>query len=125
VLSALHTLKSVISRAGTAGHGHAEGLVAVSRDLAFSCARIYMASCLIEHACWSGSKTDWSVAERWVHLDEAPLMPRTLLLTMASAEEALATRLADNKQLALDLDSAGRPRGCGDTGRDGKPRSKL
>jgi hypothetical protein len=121
-LTALQVLKTVIGRAGS---GHADALTALARDLAFSCSRVYMASCLIEHASWSGSKADWSVAERWVNLDEAPLTPRTLLLTTQAAEDAVSQRLSDNKQLALDLDSQGKARGCGDIGKDGKPRSKL
>lgn len=44
-----------------------------SRDLALSMSRVYIASCLLEHALWSGQEEDWVVASHWIRFS-APLV---------------------------------------------------
>jgi len=44
-----------------------------SRDLAFSMSRVYIASCLLQHASWSQKDEDWAVATHWIRF-AAPLV---------------------------------------------------
>jgi len=44
-----------------------------SRDLAFSMSRVYIASCLLQHASWSQKDEDWAVAAHWIRF-AAPLV---------------------------------------------------
>ncbi len=120
----------------------------VARDLSYSLSRIFIVSVLLEvrvhelvglcsssfstaclkHALWSSAADDWSTAERWVELDDAPLTPRTIVAAAkadGAGAAALDRRAGENRQLALDLDKQGRPRGMGNFNRDGSPRSKL
>eukprot|EP00455_Lapot_gusevi_P051527 TRINITY_DN7706_c0_g1_i6.p1 TRINITY_DN7706_c0_g1~~TRINITY_DN7706_c0_g1_i6.p1 ORF type:complete len:105 (+),score=32.22 TRINITY_DN7706_c0_g1_i6:243-557(+) len=87
-----------------------------ARAMAFSLTLIYATSLFIEHGVWSGLEGDHAVAVRFA--SHTPLVPARLLSGDAS-------RVSLNRQLALDLDQQGRPRGMGNVTPSGFIRSKY
>jgi hypothetical protein len=91
-----------------------DALQSTAREFAFSLARVYMASLLVEHANWSNKEADIAIAQRWC--------TRQPLSTICYSSPYVQ-RL--DKIIALDMDNNLRPRGCGDVDEDKQPRARM
>uniref|UniRef100_A0A3Q3QQH4 Acyl-CoA dehydrogenase family, member 11 n=1 Tax=Monopterus albus TaxID=43700 RepID=A0A3Q3QQH4_MONAL len=71
---ALSELQAFVQLAATRAPGYLE---LAARDLAYSLARIYTGSLLIDHACWKGaSSSDTYAALRWCEQDLCPVVSK-------------------------------------------------
>eukprot|EP00003_Mantamonas_plastica_P020265 TRINITY_DN32765_c0_g1_i1.p3 TRINITY_DN32765_c0_g1~~TRINITY_DN32765_c0_g1_i1.p3 ORF type:complete len:183 (+),score=56.18 TRINITY_DN32765_c0_g1_i1:776-1324(+) len=86
-----------------------------ARSFAFSLARIYTASLLIEQAMWSGNDDDIAAAKRWVSGGMGMNANTSPLSMMFAANES---ELKADRLLGLAIDpQTGQPTGFGDQGR--------
>jgi len=67
-----------------------------ARDLSFTIARIYIGALLLEHAAWSGARTDVLTANRWCDQD------LTACITEAKKGSYLDAATLDDKSLVMD-----------------------
>jgi len=116
----------------------------IARQWAFSMSRVYVGSLLVEHACWSRSAIDAEVSRRWCFEESLLQLPGNHMIPSLAKNvlpipipipiprapkgdmlfgDGLYRELT--RQLALDLDNFGKPRGCGDAHSDGTPRAKY
>ncbi|XP_053324551.1 acyl-CoA dehydrogenase family member 11-like [Spea bombifrons] len=98
-MKALQQLKIFTQQAGERGGGFME---LAARDFAYSLAKIYIGSLLLEHAAWAGaSETDKYCAERWSEQDLCPVFKAEASGTYSTEAQSLAKQLVYEKKRPL------------------------